>query len=110
VILRIWRGHALAANASAYFHHVTGHVFPGLTKLPGHRGASVLRREADGGVEFVVITRWESLEAVRAFAGDDLDVAVVEPAARALLSEFDPFVRHYELAHESLLGSPGSVA
>jgi heme-degrading monooxygenase HmoA len=101
VILRIWRGQATAANANAYFTHVTQHVFPNLTKLPGHRGASVLRRESDGAVEFVVITRWDSLDAVRAFAGAHPEVAVVEPAARALLADFDATVRHYDLAYDS---------
>lgn len=99
MILRIWRGCARGVNADAYVTHVTGHVFPNLTRLPGHHGASVLRRELDDGiVEFLVITRWESLDAIRAFAGPTPEVAVVEPAARALLSDFDEFVRHYDLA------------
>jgi heme-degrading monooxygenase HmoA len=49
----------------------------------------------DTGVEFVVITLWDSMQAVRAFAGDTPDVAVIEPAARAVLAAFDQFVRHY---------------
>src|SRR5262245_9638948 len=109
MILRIWRGRAQSANAQAYFEHVTEYVFPQLTTLPGHRGASVLRREiAEPGVtrpeptvEFLVITRWDSLDAVRHFAGPNPEVAVVEPAARALLSDFDEFVRHFDLAYDS---------
>jgi heme-degrading monooxygenase HmoA len=62
----------------------------------------VLRRDVEEGVvEFLVITRWDSLDAIRAFAGPTPEVAVVEPAARTLLSDFDDFVRHYELAWES---------
>jgi heme-degrading monooxygenase HmoA len=101
MILRIWRGQALAANADAYFRFVTGHVLPSLTKLPGYRGASVLRRDANGAVEFLVVTRWDSLDAVRAFAGSNPEVAVVEPEARAVLADFDEFVRHYDVAYES---------
>ena len=98
MIVRIWRGRATSANADAYHHHVTTTVFPALTGIPGHRGAYLLRREMDGEVEFLAVTLWESLEAVRAFAGEDAEVAVVEPEARAVLSDFDEFVRHYELA------------
>ena len=98
MIARIWRGQATSANADAYYHHVTTTVFPALTSIPGYRGAYLLRRETDGQVEFLAVTLWESLEAVRAFAGEDAEVAVVEPEARAVLSDFDEFVRHYELA------------
>ena len=64
----------------------TGTVFPEVAQVsPGHRGGYVLRREADGAVEFLVVTLWNSMEAVRAFAGVDPDLAVVEPAARAVL-------------------------
>jgi heme-degrading monooxygenase HmoA len=97
MIVRIWRGQATSENADAYYHHVTTTVFPALTSIPGHRGANLLRREADGQVEFLAVTLWTSLEAVQVFAGEDAEVAVVEPEARAMLAEFDEFVRHYEV-------------
>ena len=97
MIVRIWRGQANGENADAYFRHVTTAVFPNLTGIPGHRGAYLLRREADGQTEFLAVTLWESLEAVRAFAGEDPEVAVVEPEAQAVLTEYDAFVRHFEL-------------
>lgn len=101
-IARIWRGvAATSSNADAYERHVTKTVFPSLAGIPGHRGAQVLRRVVGSGIEFLVITRWESMEAVRRFAGDKADVAVVEPAARAVLSEYDDFVFHYEISYES---------
>ncbi len=99
MITRIWRGEALAANADAYEHFVTQRVFTEIAKLPGHRGAYLLRRELNGSVEFLAVTLWESLAAIRAFAGDKLETAVVEPEARAVLSTFDEFVRHYEVAY-----------
>jgi heme-degrading monooxygenase HmoA len=98
-IARLWRGRATREKADAYHRHVTGTVFPALARLSGYRGGQVLRREIDGRVEFLVVTLWESLDAVRAFAGPDPERAVVEPAARAALVEYDEFVQHYRIAH-----------
>jgi heme-degrading monooxygenase HmoA len=98
MIVRTWRGQATHANADAYFHHVTETVFPSLKALAGHRGAWLLRCEVDGRTEFLALTLWESLEAIEAFAGRDIDTAIVEPEARAVLAEFDEFARHYEVA------------
>jgi heme-degrading monooxygenase HmoA len=101
MIVRIWRGQAANANADAYFRHVTGTVFPSLKGLAGHQGAWLLRREADGQTEFLAVTLWESLDSIRAFAGDDVDTAIVEPEARAVLADFDDFARHYEVAFKA---------
>jgi|SRR5438874_8803904 len=95
MIARIWRGETTRENADAYYRHLSGNVMPSLMKLSGHCGAYVLRREMETRVEFVVITLWESMQAVREFAGDTPDLAVVEPSARAVLADFDEFVRHY---------------
>ena len=62
----------------------------------------VLRREVAERVEFLVLTQWDSGDAIRALAGGDPDVAVIEPAAKAILAEFDTFVRHFHVAHDSL--------
>ncbi|MFI4988800.1 MAG: antibiotic biosynthesis monooxygenase family protein, partial [Alphaproteobacteria bacterium] len=70
MIVRIWRGTARGENAEAYFRHVTETVFPSLTALDGHRGAYLLRRETAGGSEFLALTLWDSLAAIKAFAGD----------------------------------------
>lgn len=88
-----------AANADAYEHFVTTKVFAGLPAIEGHRGAYLLKRRIGEDVEFVAVTLWESLDAIRTFAGDTIDRAVVEPEARAVLSSFDDVVRHFELAH-----------
>ena len=99
MIVRIWRGRAKSANADAYESFVTTKVFAGLPAIPGHRGAYLLKRQTEGEVEFVAVTLWESLASIHGFAGDRIDRAVVEPEARAVLSSFDDFVQHYELAH-----------
>ena len=101
MIARLWRGQATNAQADAYFRHVTGTVFPSLKDLAGHRGAWLLRRQAEGQTEFLALTLWESLDSIRAFAGDDIDTAIVEPEARAVLADFDDFARHYEVAFKT---------
>jgi heme-degrading monooxygenase HmoA len=99
MIVRIWHGKAVGEQAHAYERHVSARVFPALGAIGGNKGAFLLRRDTDDGAEFVVLTIWDSMEAVREFAGDDPEVAVVEPNARAVLSSFDEFVRHYQLVH-----------
>ena len=101
MITRIWKGEALRENADAYERFVTTQVFSAIAALAGHRGAYLLRRDVDAHVEFMAVTLWDSLESIRAFAGDSLDTAVVEPEARALLSSFDGCVRHYEGAYRT---------
>lgn len=101
MIARVWHGRTLPENADAYYAFLTGKVFAGLRNIAGHQGAFVLRRSCDGRTEFQVTTFWRSMEAVREFAGANPDTAVIEPHARALLVEFDLFVRHYEVAYAS---------
>jgi heme-degrading monooxygenase HmoA len=72
-------------------------VFPELKKLDGYKSGLLLQRTVPGGVEVVVMTFWQSLESIRAFAGEDIETAVVADKATPLLSEFDRRVRHYEV-------------
>ncbi len=71
---------------------------PAVRRLDGYGGAMLLQRAAPGAVELIVLTFWQSLEAVQGFAGNDLDRAVVAEEAAALLTHFDERVRHYEVA------------
>jgi antibiotic biosynthesis monooxygenase (ABM) superfamily enzyme len=64
--------------------------------IPGFRGADVLRSDDGGEVGFVTLTRFDNIEAIRAFAGEDYEKAVIEPAARALLAHHDGWAQHYE--------------
>ena len=95
MIGRVWRGQAAGDAADAYEAHFRSEVLPKLGGVAGCRGAYLLRRDDTDGVEFVTLTLFESLDAVRAFAGDDYETAVVAPAARALLREYDRTARHY---------------
>jgi heme-degrading monooxygenase HmoA len=105
MIVRIWRGLATAVNACHYRRHAIEGVFPSLARLPGHRGAHLLTRETDGQVEFLAVTLWDSIDSVKTFAGENPEIAVVEPEARAVLSDFDDFVRNYQLAHDPRCGA-----
>lgn len=100
MIIREWRGRAPRSRAGEYPTHFRTRVVPELRNVPGFLGATLSKREEGQLVEFVVLTRWESLDAIRAFAGTDLDKAVVEPGAVAALSDYDHTVRHYEVVDE----------
>jgi heme-degrading monooxygenase HmoA len=99
VIVRVWRGWTSAADATVYARHAIERVFPSLEKIEGYRGGTLLQRSEEGRTEFIVLTKWDSLTAVRRFAGEDVGRAVIEPAALKVLSEYDTLVRHYELVH-----------
>ena len=98
MIARVWKGYAVPEKAHLYLEHLQHNVFPDLEQIDGFRGANVLQRQQDGEVEFVVMTLWESMDAIRQFAGADADVAVVAPAAQAVLSHYESTVAHYDMA------------
>jgi heme-degrading monooxygenase HmoA len=97
MIIREWRGRARRSQADAYPRHFRERVISELRQVPGFMGAQLSRRDVDGGVEFLVLTQWQSMDAIRGFAGTEVDKAVVEPGAAAALVEFDERVRHYEV-------------
>ena len=101
MIARTWRGSATTANAARYERHFTKSVAPHLKEIPGNRGAWLLRRDGDGRVEFQAVTLWDSIEAIKAFAGPRPELAMVEPEARAVLLEFDDLATHYEVAYRA---------
>ena len=101
MIIREWRGRAALSKRDAYPTHFRTNVLPELRTLSGFLGAHLSSRDIDGGIEFLVLTRWESLEAIAAFAGAPINSAVVEPGAVAALVEFNDFVVHYEVIEEA---------
>jgi heme-degrading monooxygenase HmoA len=98
MIARIWRGWAAQGRAGDYQRHYETEVTGHLREVSGFRGAQLLRRDEDGEVAFTSIAWFTDLDAVRAFAGDDYERAVVEEAARAALSRWDERVTHHEVA------------
>ena len=97
MIARLWRGWTSIEKADAYEKLLREQVLPGLQRIDGYRGGYILRQEGSDEVEFVVMNLFESLEAVRAFAGPDYSVPVFDPEARQLLSKVEPLARHYEV-------------
>ena len=102
MISRIWHGWTTPANADAYEALLKSEIFVGIQdrEIAGYRGIHLLRRDLGDEVEFVTIMWFDSLDAVRAFAGEDYEVAVVPPEARELLSRFDARSQHYEVRAE----------
>jgi len=103
MISRIWHGWTTPANADAYENLLKEEIFVGIQgcQIAGFRGIQLLRRPLAAEVEFVTIMTFDTLEAVRVFAGDDYESAVVPPKARAVLAHFDARSQHYEI-RESL--------
>ena len=102
MIVRIWHGWTTAGNADEYEALLKEEILVGIQNqdIDGFMGIQLLRRDAGNEVEFVTIMRFESLDSVRQFAGEDYEVAVVPDSARAVLSRFDQRSQHYELREE----------
>jgi heme-degrading monooxygenase HmoA len=97
MIVRTWSARATKAGADAYRAYFEKTLLPQLRLLAGFSGAYLLARDDDGLVELTAHTLWASMEAIRAFAGDDVTTAVVEPEALAVLERSDPTVVHRDV-------------
>jgi heme-degrading monooxygenase HmoA len=104
MIARMWRGWAASdESADLYEDFLRSKFLPAAHAIEGYLGASVLRRTIGGEVEFATITRFESLSAVKKFAGEDYEAAHVAPRARELLSRFDERCQHFDFVVEDQL-------
>ena len=110
MVVRMWRGWTKGQDADRYERHYRSEVLATLRQVPGFCGARLLRREVGEETEFVSLTFFEDLDAIRAFAGEDYDKAVVAGEAREVLVRYDARVRHYDLAFEGYPNgfSPGA--
>jgi heme-degrading monooxygenase HmoA len=97
VISRQWRGLAKQESAEDYVQHLRSETFPALNALQGFISATICRRIASEGVEFLIVTQWESIEAIHDFAGSNAEVAVVPEKVRDMMIEYDHTVRHYDI-------------
>jgi len=102
MISRVWYGWTTPGNADAYEVLLKDEIFPGIhtRQISGYKGIHLFRRNLADEVEFVTVMWFDSIEAVRAFAGENYEVAVVPPKARALLSRFDARSQHYQIKAE----------
>ena len=97
MIARMWRGWTTVENADAYEKLLREVVYPGLQTINGYLGGYILRQDRKEECEFVTVNLFESMDAVKAFAGSDYEVPVFEPEARRLLSRVEPIARHYDV-------------
>ena len=97
MISRQWRGIAKKSAADLYVVHLHADTFPRLSTIPGFLDASILRRTVQDGVEFLIVTRWESIEAIQRFAGENPDHAVVPETVQSMMVSYDHVVAHYEV-------------
>jgi heme-degrading monooxygenase HmoA len=96
MISRVWHGWTKRENADTYERMLRTTILPGIHRVAGYQGADLLRRNNGDEVEFVTITRFASMDAVRAFAGADYEIAVIHPEAEHLLTRYDARSAHYE--------------
>ena len=101
MITRMWRGWSRSDQADRYERHYRSEVVATLRQVPGFRGARLLRRTIGEETEFVSLTLFDDLNAIRSFAGSDHETAVVAAEARSMLIRFDERVCHYETAFEA---------
>jgi heme-degrading monooxygenase HmoA len=97
MIARIWRGATREEDAERYREYLDETGVKEARATPGNRGVLVMRRVEDGRAEFFFASFWESMDAIRDFAGEDVERAVYYPEDRRYLLELDPHVRHYEV-------------
>jgi heme-degrading monooxygenase HmoA len=100
MISRHWKGIAKPGEAGNYIEHLRTDTFPKLSDIDGFISASILKRPVGQGTEFLIITVWESIEAIERFAGARADVAVVPAVVHAMMIEYDRTVSHYEIVEE----------
>lgn len=99
MIARVWKGWTRAADADAYERLLRQVVYPQLRRLAGYEGGYILRREEGQETEFVTVNLFASMEAVKAFAGENHETPVFEPEAKRLLCRVEPVARHYQVKH-----------
>jgi heme-degrading monooxygenase HmoA len=92
----MWRGWTAAPDADAYERFLRTELLPEVARLAGFVSARILRRALQDEEEFVTLVTFESLDAVRAFAGEDHEIPVIEPEARRLLSRYEDRALHYD--------------
>jgi heme-degrading monooxygenase HmoA len=101
MIARIWKARATPQRVREYADYLKSTVVPELAAIHGYQGVSLLQRDQNGAVEVTVITWWESLEVIRAFAGEAIETAVVHDSAARMLIDFDRSVEHHQVTFDA---------
>ena len=101
MIARHWTGLARKERAKDYIAHLQNDTFKQLSSIDGFLKASILSREIEEGVEFLIITEWKTLEAIKEFAGVNYETAVVPEIAQKMMIRYDEKVKHYEIKYST---------
>ena len=96
MIARLWHGYTKPEDASTYHEMLLNTILPGIHRIAGYQGSYVLRKDSPDEVEFITLTFWESLDAIREFAGPDYEHSVIAPEAARLLTRHDEHSTHYD--------------
>ena len=102
----VWKGWAKTEDADACEKLLRKVVFPELKTIKGYIGGYIFRHDSQEESEFVTMNLFESIEAVKKFAGPEYDVSVFEPETRRLLSRVEPIARHYEVKNSPQFSKP----
>jgi heme-degrading monooxygenase HmoA len=100
MIARVWAGAVRTTDADEYADYIRATGFAEYGRTPGNRGAWLLRRDHDGLTEFITLSLWDSVEAIRAFAGEDIEAAVLYPEDERYLVDGESSITHYVVADE----------
>lgn len=100
MIARVWKASATVSGAQEYATYFQSTVVPELSAIPGYRGVMLFESAYFDRVEVTVLTRWDSIDAIRAFAGESITTAVVHDRAARMLIDFDPTVTHHEVVFD----------
>lgn len=98
MVARVWHGYTKPEHADSYEAMLKPELLPGVSKVKGYKGSYLLRRNVGSEVEFITIMFWESIEAIRAVAGQDYETAVIPEERRRYLAHYDAKSAHYDVA------------
>ena len=101
MIVRMWHGRVPTSKAKAYREFTNGRAIPDYKSVPGNQSVYVLERKDGEITHFITLTFWDSLDAIRGFAGEDVERAKYYPEDSDFLLEFEPKVVHYEVVGQS---------
>ena len=101
MIARHWTGVVKKESEAEYIDHLKNDTFKKLAQIDGFIDASILKRELAEGIEFLIITKWDSIEAIKQFAGENYETAVVPNIAQQMMVQHDKQVKHYEMNFET---------
>ena len=97
MISRHWTGLVKKESEDEYIDHLKNDTFKKLSKIVGFVEASILKRALPEGTEFLIVTKWDSLEAIKQFAGENYETAVVPKIAQEMMLQYDKLAKHYEV-------------